>query len=100
MANAVLINGTPYIKIDKDNRSQFLNLETNEVDATYRNKDKIVFINNNMIASVKTKKSILGNETDYVAIQKFPSTEVLLEEKGTYIGAIAANSDTTYIFLK
>ena len=25
-ANAILINGTPYVKIDKDSKSQFLNL--------------------------------------------------------------------------
>ena len=99
-ANAILINGTPYVKIDKDSKSQFLNLETNEVDAVYSNKEKIVFINNNLIASVNEKKPLFGKEYEYVAIQKFPSTEVLLEEKGYFIGAIAANSDTTYIFLK
>ena len=89
-----------YVKIDKDSKSQFLNLETNEVDAVYSNKEKIVFINNNLIASVNEKKPLFGKEYEYVAIQKFPSTEVLLEEKGYFIGAIAANSDTTYIFLK
>ena len=99
-ANAILINGTPYVKIDKDSKSQFLHLETNEVDAVYSNKEKIVFINNNLIASVNEKKPLFGKEYEYVAIQKFPSTEVLLEEKGYFIGAIAANSDTTYIFLK
>ena len=44
-ANGIM-NEHSYVKIDKDSKSQFLNLETNEVDAVYSNKEKIVFTHN------------------------------------------------------
>lgn len=100
IANALIINEKPYVRIEKDGVSQFLNVETNAIDATYKNHAKIVYINNNLIVSSGEKKNMFGKTNDYVYIQKFPSKEVLLEEKGQYLGSISSDEETTYIFLK
>ena len=60
----------------------------------------IVFMNNNILISSYKEKAVLGGFKNYVCIHKFPSSDVILQEKGKYLGAIASDDDTTYIFLK
>ena len=61
---------------------------------------KVVFVNNNMVVTTEKKKGLLGGFKDYVYIHKYPSTDIVLYEKGKYLGAIASDDDTSYIFLK
>ena len=80
--------------------TQFFNLIANEVDTTYSDEYQVLYVNNNTIISAYTEKSILGKERKMVTIHKFPSKKVILQERGEFIGAVASNSETTYIFLK
>lgn len=100
MAKNYIIDGVPHVRLDKDNKIEFFNLETKEVAATYPKSTDIKFINNKLIVSKYKQKALLGGYKDFVRIYTFPSTEIVLQEKGKYIGAIASDDDTTYIFLK
>lgn len=100
LAKTFIIEGVPHVRLDKEEKTEFINLETKEISVSFDKEFEIVFINNNVIVSKQSKKSFFGGYKDYVNIHKYPSTEVVLQEKGTYLGAIASNDETTYIFLK
>ncbi len=100
LKNATVIDSTPYILSKNSSGTQFFNLILNDVDTTYSEDYDIRFINNNTIISTYIEKSIFGKEKEMVTIHKFPSKKVILQERGEYIGAVASNSETTYIFLK
>lgn len=100
LANTFIINGVPHIRLDKDKKTEFFNLDTKEIAVSFDNELKVVFVNNNMIVSTEKKKSLLGGFKEYVYIHKYPSTDVVLQEKGRFIGGIASDDETSYIFLK
>lgn len=100
LAKTFIINGIPHIRLDKDKKTEFFNLETKEIAVSFDHELKIVFVNNNMIVSTERKKGLLGGFKDYVYIHKYPSTDIVLQEKGRFIGGIASDDDTSYIFLK
>lgn len=98
--NAVVIDSTPYMMSQNSSGTQFFNLVLNDVDTTYSDEFDIKFVNNTTIISSYTEKSIFGREREMITIHKYPSKKVILQEKGEFIGAVASNSETTYIFLK
>lgn len=98
--NAVVIESVPYMISNNSSGTQFFNLITNEASTTYLNDFNIRFVNNSTLISSYVEKSLFGKEREMVVIHKFPSKKVILQERGEYIGAIASNSETTYIFLK
>lgn len=100
LANATVIDSVPYMIMRNASGTQFFNLIANEVDTTYSDEYQVLYVNNNTIISAYTEKSILGKERKMVTIHKFPSKKVILQERGEFIGAVASNSETTYIFLK
>ena len=100
MAKNYIIQGIPHIRLDKDDKIEFINLETKEVAVTYPKNTEIVYVNNNVLIGKYRRKALLGGFKDFVRIYTYPSTEITLQEKGKYIGAIASDDDTTYIFLK
>lgn len=97
---ATIIDEVPYMLMKGSSGTQFLNLFTDEVDNVYPPDYDIQFVNNTTIVSTVTEKNFWNKPKDYVAIIRYPSKKVILEERGDYIGAIASNKDTTYIFLK
>lgn len=100
LAKTFIINGVPHIRLDKEKKTEFFNLDTKEIAVSFDNELDVVFVNNNMIVTTEKKKGLFGGFKDYVYIHKYPSTDVVLQEKGKYIGAIASDDETTYIFLK
>lgn len=100
LKNATVIDQTPYMLTMNSSGTQFFNLKTNEIAATYSDEYEIQYINNTTIISTSTEKTLFGKEKKYVNINKFPSKKVILQENGEYLGAISSNSETTFIFLK
>lgn len=100
LKNATVIDQTPYMLTINSSGTQFFNLLTNEITATYSDDYQIQYINNTTIISTSTEKTLFGKEKQYVNINKFPSKKVILQENGEYLGAVSANSETTFIFLK
>lgn len=97
---ATVIEKSPYMIMKKSSGTEFLNLFTNEVENTYISDFDIKYVNNNTIISTIKEKNLWGKEKISVAIQKYPSKKVILQETGVFIGAVSSNSETTYIFLK
>ena len=100
LENATVIDSTPYMLSHNSSGTQFFNLIINDIDSTYSEDYKIRYVNNTTIVSTFVEKSIFGKEREMVTIHKFPSKKVIVEERGEYIGAVASNRETTYIFLK
>lgn len=98
--NAVVIDTVPYMISKNSSGTQFFNLVTKEANTTYSDDYDIKFVNNTTLISSYIEKSLFGMEREMVAIHKFPSKKVILQERGEYIGAVSSNSETTYIFLK
>jgi len=100
MNNATVIDGTPYIFTKKSTGTEFRNLVTDEIENTYPPDYAIEYVNNTtVIASVK-EKNIWNKVKDEVAIIKYPGKKIVLRERGIFIGAIASNKETTFIFLE
>lgn len=100
VSKTFIIDGVPHIRLDKEKKTEFFNLETKEIAVSFNNEVKVVYVNNNMIVTTEKKKGLLGGYKDYVYIHKYPSSEIVLQEKGKYIGAVASDDETTFIFLK
>ncbi|MFQ9515453.1 MAG: hypothetical protein ACLRZ9_06455 [Eubacterium sp.] len=98
--SATVIDTTPYMISRNSSGTQFFNLVLNETDTTYSEDFDIKFVNNTTLISSYTEKNFWGKEREMVAIHKFPSKKVILQERGEFIGAVASDSETTYIFLK
>lgn len=98
--NATVIDSTPYMISRTSSGTQFFNLVINDTDASYSEDFDIKYVNNTTIISSFIEKNIFGREKEMVTIHKFPSKKVILQEKGTFIGAVSSNSETTYIFLE
>lgn len=98
--NAVVIDSKPYMLSKNSLGTQFFNLIQNETETTYSEEYDIKFVNNTTVISSYIEKSLFGREREMITIHKYPSKKVILQEKGEYIGAVASNSETTYIFLK
>ena len=100
LKNATVIDETPYMLTKTSSGTQFFNLVTNEIAATYSDEFQIEYINNTTIISTSSEKNLFGKEKNYVNINKFPSKKIVLQETGIYLGAVSSNKETTYIFLK
>ena len=100
LKNATVIDQTPYMLSRNSSGTQFFNLILNDIDTTYSEDFEIKYVNNSTIVSKFIEKNIFGKEKEMVTVHKFPSKKVILQEKGTFIGAVCSNSETTYIFLK
>ncbi len=100
LKNATVIDGIPYMMTINMDSTQFLNLVTDEITATYPEDFHIQYINNTTIISTSTEKNIFGKEKQFVNINKFPSKKIILQENGEYLGAVSSNRETTFIFLK
>lgn len=98
--NATVINQTPYMLSKNSSGTQFFNMISNDIDTVYADEYEIRYVNNNTIISTYIEKTFFGKEIEMVAIHKFPVKKVILQERGQFIGAVASNSETTYIFLK
>lgn len=98
--NATVIDSTPYMLSRNSLGTHFFNLVLNETDTTYSEEFDIKFVNNTTLISSYIEKGLFGKEKELVTIHKFPSKKIILQEKGEFIGAVASNSETTYIFLK
>ncbi len=100
MKNATVIDNVPYIYTKTSQGYEFRNLVTDEVENIYPSDYNIVFINNTtIIASIK-EKNIWNKVKENVAIIKYPGKKIVLKENGVFIGAIASNKETTFIFLE
>lgn len=100
LKNATVIEQTPYMLSKNSAGTHFFNLKENIEEVTYPNDHKVMYVNNNTIISTFTEKPLFGKERKMVAIHKYPSKKVILQERGEYIGAVASNRETTFIFLK
>ncbi len=100
LKNATVIDGIPYMMTVNTDSTQFLNLATDEITATYPEEFNIQYINNTTVISTSTEKNIFGKEKKVVNINKFPSKKIILQENGEYLGAVSSNRETTFIFLK
>ena len=100
LKNATVIDNKPYMIKKNSSGTQFFNLITNDVDATYPEDLNIKFVNNNTVISTFADRTLFGKEIKLVGIHKFPSKKIILQERGEYIGSVASNNETTYIFLK
>lgn len=100
LKNATVINNKPYMIKKISSGTQFFNLITNDIDATYPEEYDIRFVNNNTVISTFAEKTLFGKEHKLVGIHKFPSKKVILQERGEYIGSVASDHETSYIFLK
>lgn len=100
LKNATVIDETPYMLTRNASGTQFFNLVSNEIVATYTEDFNIEYINNTTIISTSSEKNLFGKEKRYVNINKFPSKKILLQENGEYLGAVSSNRETTFIFLK
>ena len=100
LKNATVIEDTPYMIMKNSTGTQFFNLISNEIDATYPVEYNVRFVNNNTVISTIVEKNIFGKETEVVCIHKFPIKKVILQEKGEYIGRVTSDKETSYIFLK
>lgn len=100
LKNATVIEQVPYMVSINSMGTTFFNVKENTEETLYPNDYDVKFVNNNTVISTFIDKGFFGKEVEHVAIHKFPSKKVILQEKGQYIGAIASNSETTFIFLK
>lgn len=100
LKNATVIDNKPYMIKKNSSGTQFFNLITNDIDAAYPEEYDIRFVNNNTVISTFTEKTLFGKEYPLVGIHRFPSKKVILQERGEYIGSVASNNETSYIFLK
>ncbi|MCR5737846.1 MAG: hypothetical protein K6G64_09365 [Eubacterium sp.] len=100
LKNATVIDETPYMLTKNSSGTQFFNLVSNEIVATYSEDFHIEYINNTTIISTSSEKNLFGKEKKFVNINKFPSKKVVLQENGEYLGAVSSNRETTFIFLK
>jgi hypothetical protein len=100
LKNAVVMDSTPYMISENSSGTQFFNLLLNETETTYADDFSLKYANNTTLIFSYIEKNLFGREREMVAIQKFPSKKIILEEKGEFIGAVASDKDTTYIFLK
>lgn len=100
LKNATVIDNKPYMIKKNSSGTQFFNLITNDVDAAYPEEYDIRFVNNNTVISTFSEKTLFGKEYSLVGIHRFPSKKVILQERGEYIGSVASNNETSYIFLK
>ncbi len=100
LKNATVIEHTPYMVSVNSSGTQFFNLKDNQVETVYSSDYKVRYVNNNTVISTFVEKSLFGKEVELVAIHKYPSKKIILQEKGQYIGAVASNRETTFIFLK
>ena len=100
LKNATVIEDIPYMIMNTASGTQFFNLISNEIDATYSEEYDIRFVNNNTVISTTTEKTLFGKEFQVVCIHKFPNKKVILQEKGEYIGCVTSDKNTSYIFLK
>ena len=100
LKNATIIEQKPYMLSVNASGTQFLNLQTNEIETTYPEEYKIRYVNNNTVISTNIEKTLFGKEKEMVCIHKYPAKKAILQEKGIYIGAISSNKETAYIFLK
>ena len=97
---ATVIDNVPYMLMKKSYGTEFLNLMTDEIENTYPPEYNIEYINNTTVVASFKEKNIWNKEKTGVAIIKYPGKKVVLQEDGIYIGAIASNDETTYIFLE
>lgn len=97
---ATVIDSTPYMITKNASGTQFFNLINNEIATVYADDYDIKYVNNNTIISSCIEKTFFGKEIEMVTVHKFPLKKVIVEERGKFIGAVASNSETTYIFLK
>ena len=84
----------------KSTGTQFFNLISNEIDATYPEEFDVRFVNNNTVISTSVEKPIFGKEYPVVCIHKFPHKKTILQERGEHIGSVSSDRETSYIFLK
>ena len=100
LKNATVIEDTPYMIMKKSTGTQFFNLISNEIDATYGEEFYVRFVNNNTVISTSVEKPLFGKEYPVVCVHKFPHKKVILQERGEYIGSVSSDKETSYIFLK
>lgn len=100
LKNATVIDNKPYMIKKNSSGTQFFNMITNDIDATFPEEYDIRFVNNHTVISTFADRALFGKEYKLVGIHKFPSKKVILQERGEYIGSVASDHETTYIFLK
>ena len=89
LKNATVIEDTPYMIMKKSTGTQFFNLISNAIDATYGEEFDVRFVNNNTVISTSVEKPLFGKEYPVVCVHKFPHKEVILQERGEYIGSVS-----------
>lgn len=101
LAKAYIIGNHPFISVDKQSGTEFLNLDTNKIEITLEEDQKLETVKNDFfVVSKSVKKPLFLKEVTELSVYKYPSMTLLHTEKGEYADAISPDGENIFIFFK
>lgn len=97
LAMSYIIGNAPYIRLASQTGTQFYNLIKNTVDIKFPENVTVETVVNDMFIVSGRKKHFIGRDTPAVTVYRYPDKELLHQEKGIYMGCIAADRENIYI---
>ncbi len=92
LENAYIINNVPYIRHEKDDKTQFINLITSDIDCVFYD-EKFVGLSGGLFIFHKEQ----GNHNN-IRIYRHPKLDLVYEEKG-YINNFCNDRDNYFIYV-
>ncbi|NLZ81740.1 MAG: hypothetical protein GX913_08105 [Clostridiales bacterium] len=101
LSNPVVLDGTPYIILKNEDRTDFYNL-INETTDLYFEEDVIIkeVYNDMIMTEKKVAGKLLKKPQSFIDVYQYPKKNLLLHENSPYIKCISMNSESLYVFIK
>ena len=96
-----VLNGEPYICLEKEEEISFLNLTTGKIDVHYEYGLKLKHIfENAILLSGMTLGGVFKKSKPYMILYGIPGNTVLFQEIGEYVDSLMTEDDIIYILKK
>lgn len=99
LANPLIINESPYIRVNKSKKTDFLNLKSKKIEVSVEKTRTVEEVIADVFIITEYKKNMFGKVKKYICIYKYPSMVSLHAEKGEFLECLYED-DTLYLFMK
>lgn len=100
LANTIIFNKKPYLKLETAKGIEFYNVEDKKTDFIFNSEDRFELAINDIIIGTSVKNALFGKKKSFINVYKYPGLSLVHKEKGKYIGCIADAKGVFYILTK
>ncbi len=100
LANTIIFNHKPYLKVETTKGIEFYNVEAKKTDFIFSSEDKFETAINDIIIGTNSKKGMFGRKKAFINVYKYPGLSLVHREKAKYLGCILGANGTLYILIK